>query len=225
LIIGEQGGSASTELRQSNKGAVLGHALMPPYHVLRELLDEEVVAGLLDYAVSRQSDFTPTRFGPKKVDPSIRLSLGLRDLGKFRRILEAKILDVLPSLIAQLRVSQINAPSIEFQLVAHGDGAFYKQHIDTLTAHYRDSTRIRVLSTVYYFNAEPKAFTGGALRLHPVRGEEGGDFVDIEPARNSLAVFLAWARHEVLPVSCPSKRFIDSRFAINCWVYGNKLVA
>ena len=76
-----------------------------------------------------------------------------------------------------------------------------------------------VLSGVYYFNAEPKAFTGGALRLHAIGGKNGENFVDIEPVRNGLLVFPAWAPHEVLPVSCPSKRFINSRFAINCWVW------
>jgi Rps23 Pro-64 3,4-dihydroxylase Tpa1-like proline 4-hydroxylase len=102
--------------------------------------------------------------------------------------------------------------------VAHGDGAFFTRHFDTIRANDSDQKRIRVLSGVYYFNAEPKAFTGGALRLHAIGGKEGENFVDIEPARNSLVVFLSWAPHEVLPVSCPSKRFIDSRFAINYWV-------
>jgi Rps23 Pro-64 3,4-dihydroxylase Tpa1-like proline 4-hydroxylase len=31
--------------------------------------------------------------------------------------------------------------------------------------------------------------------------------------------FPSWAPHEVMPISCPSKRFTDSRFAINYWVY------
>jgi SM-20-related protein len=213
----------SADLQQGGKGVVLAHGLMPPYVVLRDFLDEETVAGLLNYAVVRQSDFTPTRLGSiGRVDPSVRISMSLRDLGKFRQVLKAKVLGLLPTLIAQLRVSPVDEPKLETELVAHGDGAFYQRHIDTQTAHYQDIKRIRLLSGVYYFNAEPKAFTGGALRLHAIQGEEGKNFVDIEPARNSLLVFLAWAPHEVLPISCPSKRFIDSRFAINCWVHGKK---
>ena len=215
----------SADLQQSNNVTGLPHGLMPPYLVLRDFFDEETVTGLLDYAVSRQSDFIPTQIGSvSRVDPSvrIRISMGLGDLGKFRRVFKRKILNLLPTLTAQLRVSQIDEPKLVTDLVVHGDGAFYKRHIDTRPAHRQDMEGIRILTCVYYFNAEPKAFTGGALRLHAIGGKEGEDFVDIEPARNSLAVFLAWAPHEVLPISCPSKRFIDSRFSINCWVHGKK---
>jgi Rps23 Pro-64 3,4-dihydroxylase Tpa1-like proline 4-hydroxylase len=119
-------------------------------------------------------------------------------------------------------VSPIAEPTLENELVAHGDGAFYKRHIDTKTADYQDVERIRVLSGVYYFYTEPKAFTGGALRLYTIGGKEGENFVDIEPVRNSLIVFLSWVPHEVLLTYCPSKRFVDSRFAINCWIHGKK---
>jgi SM-20-related protein len=199
----------------------LARGLIPPYIVRRDFLDEEMVTGLLDHAVSHQSDFSPTKL-IRDFDPSYRISMGLNDLGRFRKVLKAKILDLVPSFVAELRTTPVVEPVIETELVAHGDGAFYKRHIDTQTGHHPDSERIRVLSGVYYFNAEPKAFTGGALRLHAFGGEGGDNFVDIKPTRNSLLVFLAWAPHEVLPVSCPSKRFIDSRFAINCWVHGKK---
>jgi len=214
----------SADLKLNDQAKAPARGLMPPYLVLRDFLGEEMVAGLLDYVVCRQLDFTAREVGivSKTVDPSIRISTGLDDLGKFRQVLKAKILGLLPTLIAQLRVSSIDEPRLETELVAHGDGAFFRRHIDTQTAHYREVDRIRHLSGVYYFNAEPKAFTGGALRLHAIAGKEGENFVDIEPARDSLVVFLSWAPHEVLPVSCPSKRFIDSRFAINCWVRGKK---
>jgi Rps23 Pro-64 3,4-dihydroxylase Tpa1-like proline 4-hydroxylase len=58
------------------------------------------------------------------------------------------------------------------------------------------------------------------LRLHRIgsrAGEEGG--ADIAPEPNSLVLFPSWAPHEVLLVRCPSGRFEDSRFAINCWIY------
>lgn len=193
-------------------------SLMPPYVVLRDFLDEATVAGLLEHALSRQADFAPTRLGSKAVDPSIRVSTSLRELGGYRPILKTKILGLVPSLIAQLQVTPFNEPKLETELVAHGDGAFYKRHIDTRTAHDEDVNHIRVLSGVYYFHAEPKAFSGGALRLYAIGGRPDEDFTDIEPVRNSLLVFPSWAPHEVRPTSCPSKRFMDSRFAINCWV-------
>jgi hypothetical protein len=215
----------SADLQQ---GTFSDRGLMPPYLVLHNFLDEDMVVGLFDHAVSHQSDFMPRGVGPNTgigsdaVNRTIRISTGLRDLGKFRHVLKTKIFGLLPMLVAQLRVSPVDEPSLETDLVAHGDGAFYKRHLDTETTSYRDINRIRILSGVYYFNAKPKAFTGGALRLHAIGGKKGENFVDIEPVRNSLLFFLSWAPHEILPVSCPSQRFIDSRFAINCWLHGRK---
>ena len=215
-------GIVSADYQRRNEGKTLARALMPPYIVLRDFLDEKTVEGFLDHAISHQSDFTPAKLESKGVDSSYRVSMALPDLGKFGQVLEAKILELLPSFITAMRATSIEEPKLETELVAHGDGAFYKRHVDTQTGHYPDIKRIRILSCVYYFNAEPKAFTGGALRLHALGGKDGENFVDIEPMRNSLLVFLAWAPHEVLPVSCPSKKFTDSRFAINCWVNGKK---
>jgi SM-20-related protein len=209
----------STNLERSDQTKALVRGWLLPYVVLHDFLDEATVANLLDYALSRHSEFAPTTVVPGTVDPSTRVSIGLGELGGYRKVFKAKILDLVPTLISRLQVSPFEASRLETELVAHGDGAFYKQHIDTLTDSHEDIKQIRVLSGVYYFNVEPKAFTGGALRLHAIGGKSGENFVDIEPVRNSLLVFPSWAPHEVMPVSSPSKRFIDSRFAINCWVY------
>jgi hypothetical protein len=219
-------GGVSADSQQSGETVVATSGLMPPYLVLRDFLDEASVTGLLDHAISRQTLFTPTGVGSKpggaSIDPAIRISTGLADLGPFRPMLKARILGLLPTLVERLRVAPVDDPRLETQLVAHGDGAFYRQHIDTQTASYQERDRIRILSGVYYFHTEPKGFTGGALRLYAIGGREGENFIDLEPARNSLLVFLSWAPHEVLPVTCPSKAFSDSRFAINCWVHGKK---
>jgi SM-20-related protein len=200
---------------------------LPPHLVLHDFLDDATVAGLLDYAVAHEARFEPTRVGathePGAIDPAMRVSTSLGDLGPFRPLLRTRIFERLPTLVAQLRTTPPAAPRLEIELVAHGDGAFYQRHIDLKTAIYQESERSRMLSGVYYFHAQPKAFTGGALRLYAIGGQEEVDFVDIEPAHNSFLVFLSWAPHEVLPVACLSKRFVDSRFAINCWVHGKRL--
>ena len=201
-------------------------SIMPPYLVLRDFLDEETVAGLLAHALAHEADFEPTKTGhggEGKIYPDARVSVGTRDLGPFKAILKDKVLGLAPELVAKLRATPVEAAKVELQLVAHNDGAFYKHHIDTLTASDRES--IRVLSGVYYFHASPKAFTGGALRLYAIGDPGKKTFVDIEPAHNTLLVFPSWAPHEVMPVSCPSKRFVDSRFAINCWVHRERSVA
>ena len=194
--------------------------VMLPHLVLRDFLDEKTVAGLLDHANSHRSEFYDTILRSGAVNQVKRVSKATRDLGEYRDMLKKKILDLVPELIAQLRVTPIDSPKVELELVAHGDGAFYKRHIDTQKAFQRE--RIRVLSGVYYFHAQPKAFTGGALRLYAIGDPAGQTFIDIEPVHNSLLVFPSWAPHEVMPVSCPSQRFMDSRFAINCWVNNKK---
>ncbi len=41
------------------------------------------------------------------------------------------MLSLLPALIDELRVTPFQVDSFGIELVAHGDGAFYKRHIDT----------------------------------------------------------------------------------------------
>jgi len=197
--------------------------VMPPYLVIGGFLEEDAVASLLEFTLSHEPSFEPTkvgRAGPEAINPEIRVSLSMRDLGPFKPILKSKVLALLPDLVAKLKTSPVNTPQLELQLVAHGDGAFYKRHIDTRTVSDRDS--IRVLSGVYYFHSHPRAFTGGALRLYAIGDPAMATFVDIEPEHNTLLVFPSWIVHEVMPVSCPSHRFVGSRFAINCWIYRSK---
>jgi SM-20-related protein len=198
-------------------------ALLPPYLVLQDFLAEDNVAALLDYTLAREQTFQPTRVGRFEggvSNPDVRVSLGMREFGEFGPILRSKLLAIVPDIVAQLQATPVAKPRIELELVAHNDGAFYKRHIDTQTAAERKD--IRVISGVYYFHVEPKAFTGGALRLYAIGDQSGGTFVDIEPAQNTLLVFPSWAPHEVMPIRCPSGRFADSRFAINCWVHRSK---
>jgi SM-20-related protein len=208
----------SRDLEHNDHERELARVWMLPHLVLRDFLDQATVAGLLDYALARQSDFAPTQLVSGAIDPSTRVSTSLRNLGNYRQILKAKILDLVPTLITRLQVTPFQATRIETELVAHGHDAFYKRHIDTQTAS-QGANEFRVISGVYYFNAEPKAFTGGALRLYAITRKQNENFIDIEPMHNSLLVFPSWAPHEVMPINCPSKRFIDSRFAINCWIY------
>ncbi|HUS56353.1 MAG TPA: 2OG-Fe(II) oxygenase, partial [Thermohalobaculum sp.] len=71
----------------------------------------------------------------------------------------------------------------------------------------------------YYFCATPARFSGGQLRLHSLAASrEAGTYVDIEPENDTAVFFPSWFPHEVLPVVCESGQFMDSRFAINCWL-------
>lgn len=191
-----------------------------PVFIRDDFLDDATADALLDFALSHREAFQSTRVGIKdraRDDPQNRISVATRDLGPFKQVLKDKVTAGVPEMLASLSMTPISIAKIEIELVAHGDGAFYGRHID-LNPHHQAET-IRALSGVYYFHARPRAFSGGQLRLYPSATGATDRFIDVDPAHNSLAVFPSWVTHEVMPVRCPSNRFEDARFSVNCWVH------
>ena len=195
-------------------------SIMPPFRVLDDFLDAAEVERLLAYVAGCEAAFTATQVGHSaaaRLDPAIRVSRSIDELGPFRPLLRDRLRGMSEALTAELKLSPFRAARVELELVAHGDGAFYRRHIDTQTVTER--SHVRVLSGVYYFHRQPKRFTGGALRLYAIG--DAARFTDIEPIHNTLVAFPSWAPHEVRPVRCPSGQFMDSRFAINCWLHAH----
>ena len=191
---------------------------VPPHLAIRNFLGAEVIAGLLRHAIANEARFKVTEVGARErhgTDFLVRVSKGLSEIGNQRSTLEAKVLALVPDVAPKLGIAPFAPAAAELQLVAHGDGAFYKAHVDPCQ---HTAVNQRMISAVYYFNAAPKGFTGGALRLLAF---EGDAYEDLEPENDMLALFPSWALHEVMQVHCPSGRFIDSRFAINCWLLRN----
>jgi SM-20-related protein len=197
---------------------------LPSYHVVHAFLGEELIERLLECAKKHENNFLPTKVGLSEgsFDPEIRISRVLRDFPQLRTELSARFRQRMPQAIHELGLSPFELAGCEIELVAHGDGAFYKRHIDTATGIQNAQTQ-RVLTGVLYFHTLPKAYTGGELRLHAFSSPERGErFVDIEPERDKLVLFPSWAPHEVLPIVSPGRKFEDSRFAINCWFLSKK---
>jgi Rps23 Pro-64 3,4-dihydroxylase Tpa1-like proline 4-hydroxylase len=137
-------------------------------------------------------------------------------LGNFKGELKANVIELLPVMFDRLGIKPFAPGEIETSFVAHGDGAFFARHIDTLR--FREGS-LRAISAVYYFHALPKAFSGGLLRLYSLA--KGGPHIDISPDYDTIVFFPSFFPHEVLPVKCPSQRFLDSRFAVNFWINRN----
>jgi len=199
--------------------------MMPPYSVYRGFLDSVAHASLLAWALDNETKFETSlmlrgfKQDKARNNPSVRKSLRIGEFGPMMAVFRQRLLDFLPTLIADLRVTSFKPYKVELELVANNDGAFFKRHIDAFMGETRQASD-RMLSAVYYFHAEPKAFSGGALRLYAFdTKEDEGSFADVQPEQNTLLVFPSWALHEVLPVNCPSRRFSDSRFNVNCWVH------
>jgi Rps23 Pro-64 3,4-dihydroxylase Tpa1-like proline 4-hydroxylase len=191
---------------------------IPPYELVHDWLGTETVERLLWFAQSNEHRFVDsevTHRGEERVDRTHRLSKKL-SLGDLKAEVRGKVTDLLPLMFDRLGIKPFAPSKIEVELVAHGDGAFFLRHIDTLT---HTEGRRRIISAVYYFHALPKAFSGGALRLHsPAAKGQLNTFIDIVPDYDMLVFFPSFFPHEVLPVKCPRGHFLDSRFAINIWI-------
>ena len=195
---------------------------MPHAICLNNFLGAEVCGELLQFAIASEGEFHATAVGGiAEPNPSIRRSVCIDSIGRFFDVVERRIQQVIPELTHDLRLSRFEAGLIDLQMVAHGDGGFYTRHIDTFTGKDRFAKGDRVISCVYYFFNEPKAFTGGELRLHPLRTKTDPTpaAIDMAITNDTLIAFSSWLPHEVLAVSSPSRTFADSRFSINCWVH------
>ena len=202
---------------------------MPPSTMVEGFFDADIHRGLLEWTLANKDRFeaaTVVRQGDLRIDTRARDNLKLNDVGPMLPAIRDRLLAALPTLADNLGCSFPPDVSLELELTAYGDGAFYHAHTDTpLPTSPEERALIdpdpRLLSAVYYFHRQPRAFDGGALRLYrwgmPEDAAGPNDWKDLEPADNRLVAFLSWARHEVRPVSCPSGRFEDYRFALNCW--------
>jgi len=192
-----------------------------PRRVIPGWLGEARAAGLLAYALDNESRFVPAGIEGggmgARIDAKVRQSLKLDDLGVHRRALKERILQTLPALEADLGHLQAAPKAITLEMVAHGDGAYFRPHLDTVVgAGALERKGRRRLSLVYYLHRRPKAFSGGNLRFYSLGGEAWRDVV---PEHDLMVAFPSWAEHSVEPVAAPSRRFADSRFAINAWIY------
>lgn len=208
-------------------------APLPPFVQLRGFLGDAEHQDLLDWVLAHAQAFEPATITGKggarrRIDPLQRIALTAPVPESMKGGLRAPLLDALDPIADRIGYSGPPPTSLELQLAAHGDGAHYRPHLDIPLGKNRQPLGAapgedRVLSAVYYFHRAPKGFSGGELRLHRFAADwdredaEPSSFVDIDPIDNSLVVFPSWAMHEVRQVRCPSSRFEDYRFAINCW--------
>jgi SM-20-related protein len=212
--------------------AAAGKGPMPPHVQLTDVLGDEDREQLLEWAIASQAKFKPAKVykhagdDGSRLDPEQRTALKLRDFGPLTTGLQKALLAHLPEIMAGTGYRGPPPQSLELELNAYGDGGHFGQHIDISTGPGRrplgeQPGEDRVLSAVYYFYKEPKAFSGGALKLFRFGAYrdnvEERDVVAYEPRQNSLVAFPSWVTHEVDTVRCPSGRFEDYRFALNCW--------
>lgn len=189
--------------------------------VIDDFLPDDLHAALLAYALGHAALFEPTSVRPGNlaiVDTEIRQSLFLpTGLGPLEAAFCGAVEARMDELCTGTGLAPFTVVRSEAELAAHGDGHFYRIHHDTLIKGGRQSTKTdRVLTAVYYFHRQPRGFGAGELAIYPFGG---GQSASVEPRDNRLVAFASMTPHEVLPVTCPSGRFEDYRFAINCWLH------
>ncbi len=191
-----------------------------PHRIFPDWLGEMEAARLLAFGLAAETLFTPTRLndhGTGRFDAVTRQSSVLKDLGAFAAPLRRKALALQAGLETAFDMPHTPANSTQIEMVAHGDGAFYRPHTDTYTDDQYTPGGRRRLTMVYYLHRKPRRFTGGRLRMFDLAGEQS---IEIEPTHDSLLVFPSSARHEVETISCPDGTFAEARFAVNIWLCG-----
>ncbi len=192
---------------------------MPKHLVLDSFLAPELHERLLQHALSSEEHFEPTQI---HVSTDVVTKVAARRSWEMREWAGSLKDDVRRCFAARqdeiskaLAIPDFKATGFDMQLAAHRDGGFYKPHMDTHTGAERTTvSKDRILSLVYYFYRQPRAFTGGDLLLYPFSPEPP---LAIKPEDNRLVAFPAFALHEVRPVACPGDAWRDARFSVNCW--------
>ena len=194
-----------------------GDLVRHPVAQLDGFLSGAEIAWLMELAFSAENRFFPARVSDNRDD--YRHSLVLSAPDALRQLFVAKITAAMPEVMPQLRLGQFALGKIDCQVTASVDGSYFKIHTDAGA----NETYKRQFTYVYYFNREPKGFTGGELRIYDDMVRNGKlasteSFQVIEPRHNSIVFFQAAVGHEVMPVHVPSKQFRDARFTVNGWI-------
>ncbi|MFE6847254.1 2OG-Fe(II) oxygenase [Streptomyces sp. NPDC057686] len=188
----------------------------PRLCVIPEVLSPEEAEETLVWALSDMADFkTATTVGGA---PDARRAQTRDTLAP--RPLESALAHFLPVVETILGV-QAREKRVECQATVHQDGDYFRRHLDV----GEGSTATRLISFIYYLHRSPRPFTGGQLRVYdtlatPEAVHAAASFRDIEPVHNSIVFFpSAGVFHEVLPVTCPSRRAEDGRISCNGWIH------
>jgi Rps23 Pro-64 3,4-dihydroxylase Tpa1-like proline 4-hydroxylase len=193
------------------------------YLDLDHFLTDEEHQTLLAFVQAHDVDLIPSEVlnagGESRPSPTYRSSRVLFDVEEIWPFFAERLTALLPHVRKELGVLWFPLRSIERQLTSSGDGDFFRTHIDSGT----ESVAGRILTYVYYFNTEPRGYTGGALRLYDgiIRDngflDRGSTYVDLEPRNNSIVFFPSCLHHEVRPVQATGEGIAGRRLTINGW--------
>lgn len=217
-LIAEADDALPAPQAKSANGRVVAEGVEPSrVFVIDDFLAPQVHQQLMPYALANEARFVDTTTSTSA--KGYRESVVLHDFPEFAEIIRKTVRLVQPRVQRELGCAALG-DVIEAQMTSHNDGNYYKVHNDN---GHPDIAK-RELTYVYYFHGQPKAFSGGELKLYDSRVENkfyvaAESSQTIEPRDNRIVFFLSRYMHEVLPVRCPSRQFKDGRFTINGWLH------
>jgi SM-20-related protein len=192
--------------------------------LLEEFFAPAEVEALWQYAMEREAEFVASEVvagdheGGRNDD--FRRSRVLYDVTSAYPLVSERVMHHLPYVVDRLELVPFDVREIELQITASNDGEWFKAHRDS----GQGPVETRELTFVYYCHREPRAFSGGELLVFGMF-EDGDDPAararaqTITPQQNSVVFFPSNVLHEVMPVACPSQRFVDSRLTYNGWLH------
>jgi len=195
------------------------------FSLFEEFLAPEELSQLTDYVLSHEPQFRTSQvISPNsnegKTDYHHRRSRVLFAAGPFQDLIDDRLRSYLNHIFRALQHPPFSLSSVEVQITASNDGEYFRLHNDNT----HQALVTRELTYVLFFHREPKAFSGGELRLYDSR-VEGGRYVagegytSITPQQNMVVFFPSYFMHEVTTIYCASRAFADSRFTINGWLH------
>jgi SM-20-related protein len=221
--------AVATTASQPNTGgvAVLDSAELSASQcvVLDEFLTPAELNALMQYTLEREPQFkvsevlSPGVTGGA-IDYEQRRSRVLMDLGGHEKVITDRLLTCLPRVLQKWERDSFAISRIESQITASNHGDYFRCHSDD----GMPEVASRQVTFVYFFHREPKAFSGGELRIYDSAPENHGhraasSYRVIVPEQNQLVLFASGLSHEITPVRCPSGQFVDSRFTVNGWLH------
>jgi Rps23 Pro-64 3,4-dihydroxylase Tpa1-like proline 4-hydroxylase len=208
---------ATAAMATANTVPGSGTLVRHPIVQIDDFLTGAELTRLMEVTLWAEPRFKPSPLSSYRADH--RQSLMIAAPYKVSELMLGKIRAIMPEVMEQLRIGAFTVGKIDCQVTANVDGSYFKAHTDA----GHDEQIKRVLTYVYYFNRDPKGFTGGELRIYDDELRNGKfvateSFQIVEPRNNSIVFFNAALMHEIMPVVVPSKQFRDARFTVNGWV-------
>jgi SM-20-related protein len=188
-----------------------------PVVMIDDFLPHAQWQALLERVLASEAQFTASGTHDRRED--YRQSLVLNPPPHLVHPVVSRVRAAMPQVVPALRIPPINIGIVEAQVTASVDGSFFGVHTDAGS----DQVRTRHMTYVYYFNRQPRGFSGGELRVYDDIVRNGKlaraeTFSEIEPRHNRIVFFWAKTMHEVMQVSVPSRAFADARFTVNGWI-------